>query len=131
MLLTTSVGRAADRSHNANMREAGLIVRRVEMDALAQTFSRAGDLMTRVVAGETLIVPVRSRVGDLDSIYTLNEIGSRIWQLLDGRTTVAQIAQVIAQEYEVTDAEAAEDALALLDGLIAAGLVRPVGEGEG
>jgi len=113
------------------MREAGLIVRRVEMDALAQTFSRAGDLMTRVVAGETLIVPVRSRVGDLDSIYTLNEIGSRIWQLLDGRTTVAQIAQVIAQEYEVTDAEAAEDALALLDGLIAAGLVRPVGEGEG
>ena len=39
-------------------------------------------LVTRSIAGETIIVPICGRLGDLDSIFTLNEVGSHIWRLL-------------------------------------------------
>lgn len=68
-------------------------------------------------------MPVRGHVGDLDSIYTLNEVGSRIWQLIDERLTVAQIAACVSAEYDVSEAEAERDVNELLVSLEAAGLI--------
>jgi hypothetical protein len=56
------------------------------MDILDKGFFKAADFVTRDIAGETIIVPVRDGVGDLNSIYTLNELGTRVWQLVDGQT---------------------------------------------
>ena len=81
-------------------------------------------LITRNIAGETLIVPVRSRVGDLDSIFTLNEVGVRIWSLADGQHNVAQMASAISQEYEVDEETAQQDVTELLQDLATVGLVR-------
>jgi hypothetical protein len=100
------------------------------MESTNSSFIKGDDLTTRRIAGETLIVPVRGHVGDLDAIYTLNELGSRIWQLLDEPATVKQIAAVISAEYEVTQAEAERDVAELLDSMAAAGLVRSVAESE-
>jgi hypothetical protein len=100
------------------------------MNSLARTFIKMDDSVTRVIAGETLIVPVRSGVGDLDSIYTLNEVASRIWQLIDGRTPVERIVQTISQEYDVEPELAAQDCVKLLDSLAEAGLIRQVSEAE-
>lgn len=82
--------------------------------------------MTRTIAGETLIVPVRNRIGDLSSIYTLNEVGARVWQLVDGQTPVAEIVQTITSEYEVSEEEAAADIAELLADWQEVGLVRAV-----
>jgi len=101
-----------------------------EMESTNSSFIKGADLTTRRIAGETLIVPVRGHVGDLDAIYTLNEIGSRIWQLLDEPATVRQIAAIISAEYEVTQAEAERDVAELLDSMAAAGLVRSMAESE-
>src|ERR1700704_6063475 len=43
---------------------------------------RSESVVARVVAGETLIVPVRAKVGDLASIYSFNGTGTLIWKLL-------------------------------------------------
>ena len=40
-----------------------------------QIFTRSRSVVSRVVAGETLIVPVRGKVGDLASIYSFNGSG--------------------------------------------------------
>ena len=88
-------------------------------------FTRENDLVTRCIAGETIIVPVRAHVAELDSIYTLNELGSLIWGLLDGRTRVGQIAEAIYREYDVAPEEAAGDLVEFLASLEAAGLIRP------
>jgi Coenzyme PQQ synthesis protein D (PqqD) len=100
------------------------------MESTNSSFIKGADLTTRRIAGETLIVPIRGHVGDLDAIYTLNELGSRIWQLLDKPATVKQIAAIISAEYEVTQAEAERDVAELLDSMTAAGLVRSVAESE-
>ena len=48
-----------------------------------EIFVRSRAVVARVVAGETLIVPVRAKVGDLASIYSFNGTGSLIWKLLE------------------------------------------------
>ena|SRR5256885_12352209 len=100
------------------------------MNILEKSFIKGEDLMTRNIAGETLIVPVRSHVGDLDSIYTLNEVGARVWQLLDGRT-INRIVETISDEYEVTREEAAADVVSLIGSLTEARLILPAVESKG
>ncbi|HEX8141791.1 MAG TPA: PqqD family protein [Pyrinomonadaceae bacterium] len=101
------------------------------MDVLDSCFVKGDDIVTRHIAGETLIVPVRGHVGDLDSIYTLNEVGSRVWQLIDGGTPVSRIVNAIRFEYEVSEPEASRDVLELFESLQSAGLIRRAGESEG
>jgi hypothetical protein len=87
------------------------------------------DCVSREIAGEVIVVPIRGHVGDLDSVYTLNELGARIWRMLDGQTSVARIAETVAAEYEVTADAAAKDAEEFLGTLEAAGLIGAAPEG--
>lgn len=93
-------------------------------------FRKDKDLVTRSISGETLIVPVRSGVSDLDCTYVLNEVGSRIWELLDERRPVDKIVEAICAEYEVARDQAACDIGELLGSLETAGLIHPAGEAE-
>ena len=94
------------------------------MNILTRYYAKDADLVTRCVAGETIIVPIKNKVGDLDSIYTLNDIGTMIWQLIDGKKNVGQIVESICNAYEVTPEEAEEDAVDFLKSLEEAGLIR-------
>jgi len=94
------------------------------MKGATRCFMKNPECVTRCIAGETIVVPIRNNVGDLDAIYTLNEVGSTIWQLIDGENTLTQIVQAICREYDVTQKKAEQDTLALLDDLSRAGLVR-------
>lgn len=98
------------------------------MSVLEKSFVKDDNLMARNIAGETLIVPIRNSIGDLNSIYTLNEVGALIWQMIDKRTRVNQIVEAVSKEYDVTIDEAAQDVIELLDSMKAEGLIRPVEE---
>jgi hypothetical protein len=95
------------------------------MNSRETCFSRGEDFVARDIAGETIIVPIRNGVGDLNAVYTLNEIGTRIWQLIDGRTSAREITGTITAEYEVPETEALGDILEYLTSLQEAGLIRP------
>ncbi len=97
---------------------------------LVSRLRKAEGHVTRRIAGETIIVPVRGGVGDLDSIYTLNEVGTKIWGLLDGKTGVDEIVRSIAGEHDVTEEEAARDVAEFLTELEERGLVRPTAANE-
>jgi hypothetical protein len=92
-------------------------------------FSRKGEFVSRVIAGETILVPVRGRVGDLDSIFNLNETASFIWNRIDGRTTFAQIVAQVCSEFDVLPEAAEVDARQFITALQEAGLIAPTGEG--
>jgi len=88
------------------------------------TFSKKDDFVTREVAGETIIVPIRKQAGDLESIYTLNEVGTAIWGMIDGKTKVSKIIEAIHQEYTASLKEAAKDVAEFLQSLKEAGLIQ-------
>jgi len=96
------------------------------MNTSKRYFVKEKDLVTRCVAGETIVVPIKNNVGDLDSIYTLNEVGTLIWELIDGKNSVNRIAEVISNTYEVKLEEAERDALQFINSLEKAGMIRTV-----
>jgi hypothetical protein len=87
---------------------------------------RVADLVTRQVAGECIIVPVRSGVADLDSLYTLNTTASWLWDRLDGHTSEPDLSAALASEFEVDPAVALADVTEIIDDLCDEGLVRRV-----
>src|SRR5215469_8747386 len=70
---------------------------------------RSQSVVARVIAGETLIVPIRGRVGDLASIYSFNGTGTLIWKMLESPRTVKQLAEGVAEAYNVDLAQAEVD----------------------
>ncbi len=88
-----------------------------------KSYSKKDDFVARCIAEETIIVPVRGGVGDLNSIYTLNEMGTRIWELMNDQTDIDKMAEIISSEYEVSIEEAKKDIAEFLASLEATGLI--------
>jgi len=70
---------------------------------------RASAIVSREISGETLAVPVRHGVGDLDSVYTFNELGARLWLQLEQGRTSEELAEWVRANYEVTAEQAFAD----------------------
>ncbi|MCL4474761.1 MAG: PqqD family protein [Nitrospirae bacterium] len=81
-------------------------------------------MVFRKIEDDTILVPIRSNVGDLDNIYVLNEVGARIWELIDGKRSLDEIAATVCSEYEITPKEAEKDITEFLKGLESVGAVR-------
>jgi Coenzyme PQQ synthesis protein D (PqqD) len=88
-----------------------------------ETFIRSQSVVARVVAGETLIVPVRAKVGDLASIYSFNGVGTLIWKLLESPRKVAELAAAVVEEYDVDLAQAEHDVREFVEEMKIAGLI--------
>jgi hypothetical protein len=88
-------------------------------------FVKKGEFVSRVIADETLLVPIRGQVGDLNAIYSFTEVGGFIWEHLDGSASVRQIAEAVAGEFEVSAEQAHRDTLEFAASLETAGLIEP------
>lgn len=88
-------------------------------------FSKNGEFVARNIAGETVLVPVRGRKGDLDAIYNLNEVAGFIWNNIDGLTTVKQLVSAVCLEFEVGREKAEFETLQFVAALQDADLIVP------
>lgn len=92
---------------------------------LTRCYHKSSSMVARRVADEVILVPIRQNVGDLQSIYTLNEVGARIWELLDNEGTVADMVSAVAKEYEVEQPKAEADLADFLAQLESIGAIAP------
>ncbi len=76
----------------------------------------------RIIEGEAVILSMETKV-----LRGLNPVGSRVWELIDGRRSLEEIAGLIVQEFDVEGSTAAEDVGAFVRELLERGLVTPVG----
>lgn len=70
------------------------------------------NVVGRVVADEAVLV-----LPDKGTVKVLNEVGARIWSLVDGVRSAREIALLIFSEYNVEQAAAEEDTLVFLGDL--------------
>jgi len=96
------------------------------MDYLERRYEKDPNMVYRMIADEFILVPIRQHVADLESIYTLDEVGARIWELIDGQRTVKEIRDLIVEEYEVSPDVAEADLVEFIQQLEAIGGVREV-----
>ena len=68
-----------------------------------------GGVVARPCGAETLLVPVCGGVGDLDSVYTLNEVGTVIWNAIAEPTRVEALVATVAGEFDVSADRARQD----------------------
>lgn len=85
------------------------------MAELRKIYRRNDNFVFRRIEGETILVPIRGNVDDLDCIYSLNPAGALVWEHLDGTLDLGAIRKRIAAEYDVADDRAEMDLLSFID----------------
>jgi hypothetical protein len=90
----------------------------------ATKFVRSPDLVSRDVAGEMVVVPICRGVGDLDSIFTFNTVGTHVWNLLSEGRTESELTSSVTRRFQVSEYVAQSDVRNFLADLLGVGLVR-------
>ena len=78
----------------------------MELDAV---FARNEEVVSRKIVDELILVPMRKDVADMETLYTLNEVGARVYELIDGKRSLREIVNSIVNEFEVTEQQAESD----------------------
>ena len=86
-------------------------------------FHKNTSVVTREIAGEILLVPVRGELAQLHKLFTLNQVGAFIWEQIDGRIDLATLHRRLVDRFEVSDEEARQDILDYVKSLWEARLV--------
>jgi hypothetical protein len=96
----------------------------------ATRWQRAGSVIARRVAGETVLVPVAARASDPEfksaRLYVLNETGEFLWALLDSPRSSVELARNLTLEFETAAGRAHSDVEVFLAALRDIGAVRAV-----
>ncbi|MCX6842958.1 MAG: PqqD family protein [candidate division WOR-3 bacterium] len=92
------------------------------MDAdieLNQIYVPSDDIVARDIEGEVIIVPLVAGIGDMeDELFSLNDTGKDIWRRLDGKATLAGVANVLVAEYSAPPDEIERDVIGLVGELV-------------
>lgn len=94
------------------------------MNCLNRRYKKNPDIVFRKIANEYILVPIRQNVGDIESIYALNEAGARIWELIDGEKRVSEIKEIITKEFDVAHEQAEADMFKFLNQLETVGGIK-------
>ncbi|NLO28762.1 MAG: PqqD family protein [Actinobacteria bacterium] len=86
-------------------------------------FRRVGDVVQRDVAGETLLVPIRGNLAQLQELFALNEVGRWLWERLDEECGLEDLVGGLTVEFDIDAEQARRDIQVFLDDLAEAGLM--------
>jgi len=85
---------------------------------MTQTIKISSEVLTQEVGGETVILDLKS-----ESYFGLDEVGTRIWQLLQEQKDIQTITATMLNEYDVEEKQLEKDIQNLLTQLNKAGIV--------
>jgi hypothetical protein len=98
------------------------------MESEDMIYAHDDNFVFRRIEDETILVPIKNHVGDLDSLFSFNTVGAFIWQQIDGLNTLADIHKRILGEFDVKPEKAESDLLTFVSELHEIGAVQPVKE---
>jgi len=89
---------------------------------LSSTIIVSTEVLSQEVGGETVLLDLQS-----ESYFSLDEVGTRIWQLLKQDGNLQQAFDTLLEEYDVVAGQLEQDINALLNKLIDAELIKVSG----
>jgi len=100
------------------------------MEAMEKRYKKHPDIVSRKIADEVILVPIKRKLADVNSIYLLqNDVSVRIWELIDGQRRVGEIKEIICEEFDVSPEQAQSDLVEFLKQLEKIGeVIRGVSE---
>ncbi len=94
--------------------------RMIKMDAI---FRKSENIVSRKIGDECILVPVVASVADVESIFSLNETGGVVWDLIDGKRSLRDIVAIIDEEFETVGQDVEADLISLIQEMIEAKLI--------
>jgi hypothetical protein len=95
---------------------------------LVDVYEPSEDVVAREIEGELIIVPLVSGMAeDEDALFTLNETGKAVWNRLDGRTSLKDVAAGLAAEFDDREGKLEGDVLGLVEELARRKMVATAG----
>jgi len=88
-----------------------------------KVFIRNSDVVSRKIAGELFLVPVKGRMADMENIFTLTAVAEYIWERLDGRKSLDEILNNVVDRFDVEHEQAESDIREFIVELMGAGLI--------
>ena len=86
-------------------------------------YKRNGDVVARKIAGETILVPIKGTLADMQRIFSLNPVAELIWEELDGQKSLEEIQEEVVNRFKVSHEEAKRDTQEFIDELVQAELI--------
>jgi len=72
-------------------------------------------VVTRKTGNEYVLVPIANNIADMNSVFTLNDPGAFIWELIDGKRDIEEIIRELIKEYEIDEVTAKADVMAFIE----------------
>lgn len=95
---------------------------------LRKQYIRNEQFISRQIADEFLLIPVAHQLNGENWLFVLNEVGARIWELMDRGRSVQQIEELLLEEFDTTQEQLEEDLLRLLGQLQELGAIEAVAQ---
>jgi len=93
---------------------------------LEKQYFRNEQFISRQIADEFLLIPVANQLNGDNWLFVLNEVGARIWELIDRGRSVQQIEELLLEEFDTSQEQLEKDLLRLLDQLQEIGAIEAV-----
>ncbi len=68
---------------------------------LESVYTRNDRVVSRKIVDDLILIPIRDSVVEMEAMYTMNEVGARVYELIDGSRPVREIVETIVTEFEV------------------------------
>jgi len=76
---------------------------------------RSASVVTRKTGNEYVLIPVTNNIADMNSVYTLNETGAFIWELIDGKNTIEELINAVVSKYDADYNIATKDVFSFIE----------------
>lgn len=86
-------------------------------DFLTACFRKSDKVVSRRIENNLLLVPIHCQASDINGFYKLNEVGTEIWEHIDGHRSVAEIINAVVSEFDVTAETTERDVTEFLEQL--------------
>ena len=90
----------------------------------SKVYSKADNIVCRRIMDETILVPIRGNLADMQRIYALNPIGAFIWDRLDGEKKLIDSRNDVLAHFDVNQEEAEPDIVEFITQVREAGLIK-------
>jgi len=81
-------------------------------------YAKNPDFVSREVAGEFILIPIRRQLNEVNSLYVLNETGGVLWNRIDGKRSAREIIEDFSKEFDVTREQIEKDFNSLIEDLL-------------
>lgn len=91
-----------------------------------EVYVKNSDVVSRDIVDETILVPIKGNLAELQCIFSLESVGAFLWDQLDGKNSMGDMLALVLDEFDVEPEQARADLDQFLAQLNEAGLISRV-----